>query len=229
MSMPSRPPLASRVAFALAAAAPTLASAGVLATLPATSASAHDYLLSSTPAAGSTISQPIASVSLTFNDLVLDFNKDGSSAIVQVTGPDSGTSHFETGCAAIASRTITAPVELGASGEYTITWRMVSADGHPVSDRITFHYLAPAGSTPAPGIATGTACAAANSSLDSSAADPAASPAASSTSTPGDSGTGLIIAGGVAVVVLALAAVVWILVAARRRDARAPRGEDPAE
>lgn len=212
--MPARPRFFSRMATVLAATGLTLAAAGVLAAIPAPSASAHDYLVSSSPAAGSTISESIAAVSLTFNDLVLNFNKDGSSAIVQVTGPDADTRHFETGCATISSRTITAPVRLGASGEYTITWRMVSADGHPVSDRITFNYLAPATSTPAPGILTGTACAAANSALDPTHA----SPTDSGSTTASDTGSALIIGGGITVVVLAVAAAAWIVLAARRRD-----------
>jgi len=219
--MPARPRVFTRMASALAAAALTLAAAGVLAALPAQSASAHDYLVSSSPAAGSTISEPIASVSLTFNDLVLDFNKDGSSAIVQVTGPDADSRHFETGCAAISSRTITAPVALGASGEYAITWRMVSADGHPVSDRITFDYLASATSTPAPGIAAGTACAAANATLNSSGVGAGARDSQSGSAAPGDAGTGLLLGGGITVVVLALGSVAWIVLAARRRDRHA--------
>jgi hypothetical protein len=224
MSMPARSRLVTRAATAIAAAALTLLAAGVLAAIPGQSASAHDYLVSSSPAAGSTISEPIASVSLSFNDLVLDFNKDGSSAIVQVTGPDADTRHFETGCAAISSRTITAPVALGASGQYTITWRMVSADGHPVSNQITFNYLAPATSTPAPGLPAGTACAAADSALDSTAA----SPADSGVATPEDP-TGLIIGVGVTVVVLALGAVAWIALAARRRDRRAADDDGPSD
>ncbi|MDF2442865.1 MAG: copper resistance protein, partial [Subtercola sp.] len=89
-----------------------LAAAG-LALLPAGSASAHDFLISSSPAAGSTVTAPPSSVSLTFNDLVLDLSGDGSSSIVEVTGPDASTTHFETGCASILGRTVSVPVALG--------------------------------------------------------------------------------------------------------------------
>jgi methionine-rich copper-binding protein CopC len=197
--MPARPRFLTRMATAIAATALTLAAAGVLATIQASSASAHDYLVSSSPAAGSTLSAPIDSVSMTFNDLVVDFSHDGTSAIVQVTGPDADTRHFETGCTTISGRTITAPVALGASGEYTITWRVASADGHPATGHLTFDYLAPATSLPASGIAAATSCAAAGS-------------------TPGNSGTGPVMGGDVTATVIALTAVAWVVLAAFRRE-----------
>ncbi|WP_414172829.1 copper resistance CopC family protein [Clavibacter tessellarius] len=94
-------------------------------------------------------------VTLTFNDVILDLGAPGGdaggssaaaggSSIVQVTGPDGQGTHFETGCAVNAGRAVTVPVALGGSGEYTVTWRVVSADGHPVSDSIAFTYQAPA-------------------------------------------------------------------------------------
>jgi methionine-rich copper-binding protein CopC len=197
--MPARPRFLTRMATAIAATALTLAAAGVLATIQASSASAHDYLVSSSPAAGSTLSAPIDSVSMTFNDLVVDFSHDGTSAIVQVTGPDADTRQFETGCATIAGRTITAPVMLGASGRYTVTWRVASADGHPASGHITFNYLAPANSVPALGLADGTSCAAASSAA-------------------GNSGIGQVLGGDTTVMIIALGAVVWVVLAALRRD-----------
>ncbi|MDQ1579417.1 MAG: copper resistance protein, partial [Microbacteriaceae bacterium] len=72
-------PLAARwfaaVAFAVTAAALSLA--------PAASASAHDFLIGSSPAANSVQATPLSEVTLTFNDIVL--NIGGSSSIVQVT------------------------------------------------------------------------------------------------------------------------------------------------
>ncbi|HEY5223170.1 MAG TPA: copper resistance protein CopC, partial [Microbacteriaceae bacterium] len=84
-----------------------------LALAPAASASAHDYLVDSTPKAGSVQTTPLKTVSLTFDDIVLDLSGNGSSALLQVTGPDGANTHFETGCPTIAGRVVSAPVALG--------------------------------------------------------------------------------------------------------------------
>jgi methionine-rich copper-binding protein CopC len=205
-------------------------------------ASAHDYLVSSSPAAGSTIDAPPSEVTLTFNDVILDLGTPGGaggdastgsgsvaggSSIVQVTGPDAQGTHFETGCATNSGRTVSVPVALGGSGQYTVTWRVVSADGHPVSDSIAFTYQAPAGATAAAGTADGPGCAAAEEGAAGSGA--AASGGSGSTST--DSGTasgqetgvtpylGVIVGVGIGIVVLAAAAVVLIVVTGRRKPA----------
>ncbi|GGF13184.1 copper resistance CopC family protein [Subtercola lobariae] len=121
--------------------------AGVLALVPVTSASAHDFLVDSTPAVNSTITEPLSTVSLTFNDLVLDLSGDGASAVLEVTGPDGASTHYETGCPTILGRTVTAPVTLGAPGKYQVSWQIVSSDGHPVSNAIDFTYAPAAGAS----------------------------------------------------------------------------------
>jgi hypothetical protein len=68
---------------------------------------------------------------------------------------------------------VTAPVALGPSGRYTVTWRVVSADGHPVADRFAFTLDRPAGSAPAGGSASGPCCGSGTS------AGPGAAPASS--------------------------------------------------
>ena len=199
-------------------------------------ASAHDYLVSSSPAAGSTIDAPPAEVTLTFNDVILDLGTPGGdassgsasaaggSSIVQVTGPDAQGTHFETGCATNSGRTVSVPVALGGSGQYTVTWRVVSADGHPVSDSIAFTYQAPAGATAAAGTPDGPGCAAAE---EGAAGSGATSDGSGSSST--DPGTaagqeqgiapylGVIVGVGIGIVVLAAAAVVLIVVTGRRK------------
>lgn len=192
-----------------------VALAALLAVIPATAADAHDYLVQSTPSAGSTQSTPLESASLTFNDRVLDLAGDGSSSLVQVT--DAANRHYETGCPAIADRTVTAPVALGAPGPYTVRWQIVSADGHTVSGTIPFTYQPPAGTTAAPGSAGPPACAAgaaAASGRSTSAATSTPAPAASAAS---DSGSiGLVIGIGVGIVVLALIGVLVVVLTGRR-------------
>ncbi|MBP2457292.1 methionine-rich copper-binding protein CopC [Clavibacter michiganensis] len=215
-------------------------------------ASAHDYLVSSSPAAGSTIDQPPSEVTLTFNDVILDLGTSGGdastgsasaaggSSIVQVTGPDAQGTHFETGCATNAGRTVSVPVALGGSGQYTVTWRVVSADGHPVSDSIAFTYQAPAGAPAAAGTPDGPGCAAAEEGAAGSGATSSGGSGSSST----DPGTaagqeegiapylGVIVGVGIGIVVLAAAAVVLIVVTGRRKPAGPPAtgdGDAPRE
>jgi copper resistance protein C len=193
----------------------------VLVLFPADSASAHDYLVESTPAADSVQTETLAQVSLTFNDRVLDLTGDGSSALLQVT--DSANRHFETGCATIQDRTVTAPVALGAAGTYTVEWQIVSADGHTVSNAISFRYEPPADATPAPGSASRPTCGSASAGQASTAV-----PSSEPTGEADSSGLGLVVGIAVAIVVLALVGVVLVVVSSRRRGTRAPRDEDAA-
>ena len=119
-----------------------------VAVLPVASASAHDYIVSTDPAADATVTTALETVSLTFNDRVLDY---GGNNLVTVTGPDAATRHFETGCASVADTVVSVPVALGGAGRYTVTYQIVSADGHSVSDSFAFTYQPPAGTTEATG------------------------------------------------------------------------------
>lgn len=112
---------------------------------------AHDYLVGSNPKADASVTAAPSRITLTFNDIVL--NKPARPQIT-VKGPDGR--YYETGCGAVTDREISTPVALGPSGKYTVTWRIVSADGHPVSDSLSFRYAGKA--TAATGIAAPKAC-----------------------------------------------------------------------
>jgi methionine-rich copper-binding protein CopC len=228
------------------------------------SASAHNYLVSSSPAAGSTVDAPPSEVTLTFNDVILDLAAAGGaggdagagsspaaggSSVVQVTGPDGQGTHYETGCATDAGRSVSVPVALGGSGEYRVTWRVVSADGHPVSDSIAFTYQAPAGAAASAGTPDGPSCAAAaQGGAASSGGQAGSTEQGSSAADPGTAAgqeqgvapyLGVIVGVGIGIVVLAAAAVVLIVVTGRRKPAgsattdgtdaaRGPDGGPPA-
>ena len=209
------------VAAALGASALALA----LALLPAAGANAHDYLISSSPAANSTQTAPLTKVTLTFDDVVLDLAHNGSSALLQVTGPDGAKRHFETGCPTIAGRQVSTAVALGAAGTYTVTWQIVSADGHTVSDSIAFTYQPPAGTTAAAGTTNRPACGHATSG-SSQATGAASSDASGRTTSASDSGSlDIVITIAVIIVGLAVIGVVIVLVTARRRPPRAPEDD----
>ena len=104
---------------------------GVVLLLAAQAASAHAELVSTTPQDGATLEEPPAEVVLTFNEPVqlLDdsmrlFPGDGSPVALE---------------AHVSSTEVIAPVpgELG-DGSYALSYRVVSADGHPISGALTF-------------------------------------------------------------------------------------------
>lgn len=100
----------------------------------ATAASAHDSLVSSSPAEGDSVSS-LSEVTLDFSANLL--GTDGGNLVI-VVGPDGR--HYESECAALAGPTLTTMVALGAPGDYQVEWRAVSSDGHPVSGIIPFTY-----------------------------------------------------------------------------------------
>ncbi|WP_243742274.1 copper resistance CopC family protein [Actinorugispora endophytica] len=98
----------------------------------APAAQAHNTLISSSPEDGATLDAVPDEVVLTFN---ADVN-DGGNGIV-VTGPD-GADHAEGEVELDGPEASIAIAPLTEAGEYTIDYRIVSADGHPLSDTLTF-------------------------------------------------------------------------------------------
>jgi copper resistance protein C len=112
---------------------------------------AHNVLVGSDPKDGTQLDVGPSSVSLTF-DLPI---QNGDFNVITVTGP-SGT-RWEGGAAKVDSNVISAPVRpLGAAGQYTIGYRILSADGHPVSGAVKFTLTKAGNGTPiTPSAATG--------------------------------------------------------------------------
>ncbi|HEV7976844.1 copper resistance CopC family protein [Amycolatopsis sp.] len=130
--------------------------------LTAPAASAHSVLESSSPAKDSSIATAPAEVVLQFNEPL-----DTGFTELAVLGPD-GTSHWEGGAPVITGPKLSAPLKpLGQAGKYTVHYRIVSTDGHPVSGSLTFTLTSP-------GPATATSVPAAPTPPNSPAADTAA-------------------------------------------------------
>lgn len=124
-------------------------------------AQAHDSLESSNPADGSTVSALPAKIDLTFDRTPIAIN-----SIVRVkdaTGTDQADGPVQ-----IVDNQVSQPVKPGApNGKYTVVWRVVSSDGHPIEGTFTFTAGGPttaAASAPAAGDAP-TAAADAGSGL----------------------------------------------------------------
>lgn len=168
--------------------------------LAAQPASAHDSLLSAAPGDGETVTS--------LQEIVLTYSGDPigqqGANLVELRGPDGR--YYETACPALAGPDVTTPVTPGPAGTYTVIWRIVSSDGHPVSGEYTFDYAPPAGATATPGAAS------------PGASSPACAPAGAATPAPaapsdGGGAAGLWLGigiGGAAVVVVAVVA--WLLV-----------------
>ena len=100
-------------------------------------ASAHATLIGSDPADGATLSTAPTTVTLTFDDSLENFEP-----VVSVTGPDG--SQFQAGEATIDGATLSSRVlPLTAPGTYTIAYRVVSDDGHPVEGQVRFDLAVP--------------------------------------------------------------------------------------
>jgi methionine-rich copper-binding protein CopC len=120
--------------------------------LPGSPAYAHTKLIGSTPAAKSTVSKPVANVTLTFSGLV---KKAGTTVVV--SGPDKVS--YSAGAATAVDRTVTQPVDPLPLGVITVRWRTVSSDGHPIEGSFTFTNKAAPPATPSPTPAPTTAAA----------------------------------------------------------------------
>lgn len=111
----------------------------------ASPAFAHNSLTSSNPANEAVLDAGPAEVVLTFDQPVQE--GEGLNSIA-VTGPDG--EQWQGGAAKVDSNVVSAPVrELGPSGKYTIGYRVLSADGHPVSGELTFELTKAGNGTPA--------------------------------------------------------------------------------
>ncbi len=136
--------------FARGVAVLALAGVGLLGL--ATPAFAHNSLTGSNPVNEASLDVGPQTVELTFDQPVQE--GDGLNSVA-VTGPDG--SHWEGGPAKVDSNVVSAPVrELGPKGTYTIGYRIVSADGHPVSGELTFTLTTAGNGTPAKDDPSGT-------------------------------------------------------------------------
>ncbi|MEI8104492.1 MAG: copper resistance protein CopC [Actinomycetes bacterium] len=97
-------------------------------------ATAHAYLVRTTPSASGTVDQPPRAVTLTFDEAV-----EPRFALISVTDAaghqqTSGSLHR----AATNPNTLVVPLQRVSEGWYLVYWRAISADGHPVRGFFTF-------------------------------------------------------------------------------------------
>ena len=119
-------------------------------------ASAHNYLVASTPADGSTITELPAAFSVTTNESLLDLSGTGTGFAIEVT--DAAGAYYGDGCVSIVDATLSSGASLGAAGDYRMLWQLVSADGHTVSGELGFTWAPAPGAELAQGSATPPNC-----------------------------------------------------------------------
>lgn len=108
----------------------------LVAVLWAAPASAHAVLVGTDPRDGASFATAPHRITLTFNENI------GTPAFIAVRAPD-GT-RVDTSKAAAVDHTISATVaDVDKRGRYAVSFRVVSADGHPVEG--TFHYAVTSG------------------------------------------------------------------------------------
>jgi methionine-rich copper-binding protein CopC len=130
VARPSTASVRGRVPGALAAALlVAISAAGAVIAAPA--AQAHNVVVDTSPAEDGSVRTAPEEVELVFNEKVL-----GLGTSVQVVGPD-GDAHA--GKASIVDQTVTQPLRTDVpAGTYTVTWRVTSADGHPIDGEFSY-------------------------------------------------------------------------------------------
>lgn len=122
----------SAARHALAVLACALGAVGILLGPGMPTASAHDALVATSPAPDAAAPSAPVAVTLEFSRAVEAFG-----AQVHVTGPDGGV--VSQGAAEVRDATAVQPLAADApAGRYTVTWRVTSSDGHPLSGEFAF-------------------------------------------------------------------------------------------
>lgn len=104
--------------------------AALLFSVPA--ASAHDAAESTSPANGSTVATVPDTVSITFNNRPLPLGS-------QIAVNDGQGRNWADGAVDIVDSTVSQKLRPGApAGAYTVVWRVVSSDSHPIEGIFSF-------------------------------------------------------------------------------------------
>lgn len=192
--------------------------AGVFATLAlvaggALTASAHNDVVSTTPADGDTVTSSPVEIKIETSDQLLDISGDASGFAIVVQ--DATGLYYSDGCVSVNETSLVGSADLGEAGDYQVTYQFVSADGHTTSDSFGFRF-APAGDhTPAPGKATAPVCGEAEDgteAISEEAGQPLISPAPTGGDTPATPEPGIItVAIAAVLVVLSIVLLVWMV------------------
>lgn len=179
------------------------------------SASAHASLVSSSPEDGAVLDAPPTELVFTFSEPLLpDFVR------FIATAPDGQTGDLIIAGVDGPAATITWPAG-AAAGDWSVSYRVVSQDGHPIEGGITFSYAAPAPTASPTTASPTTAAPSPEPTAEPTTASPTPTPTVSPTVSPAaDTGTGAgtsiwVIVSLVAIAIFAIGIIVLVV---RRRS-----------
>lgn len=96
---------------------------------------AHDEVVSTLPADGSTVESGVVELGIEFGEDILV--TDGNQGLDIVVTDAKGVAQ-QIGCLGPEGKSLTARVAIAKAGDYKVTWRSVSSDGHPNEGSYTF-------------------------------------------------------------------------------------------
>ncbi|MFF1385652.1 copper resistance protein CopC [Arthrobacter sp. NPDC058288] len=172
--------------------------------LGASPAQAHDALTSTSPAKDETITANPGKVTLTLSKAPLDAAALKTS-VIKVTAPDGHVA--SSGEVTVDGIVISTAADIDHPGKYTVDWRAVSSDGHPIEGTYSFTYA-----ESGPAAAATTTPTATQSPETSAVTSPAAAQPAAETASDN---SGLLVAAGI--VILGLIGVIAYLIARRNK------------
>ena len=135
----------------------------------ASPAIAHDQLVDAYPQEGETVEAGIIDIRLRFSDDVLAIGEGNEILVIGPAGENSGLQNNS--CAFTDGDLVYTKVDLDSPGEYTVTWRVVSGDGHPITGIQRFS-VENTSAHISNGIVPGTECSSAIESLEDSQTQP---------------------------------------------------------
>jgi copper transport protein len=116
--------------------------------LPASPASAHAALVRTSPVQGSVVQQAPFEIVVTFSEQVSPVKNK-----IHVVGPDG--KNIDTGEPTVTKTELHIPVRTDAPrGTYLVSYRVISADSHPIGAGFTYSFGAPSATAPKPTDAT---------------------------------------------------------------------------
>ncbi len=110
---------------------------------------AHNFLVSSNPSAGETLTALPSRFIITTNEGLLDLSGHGAGFAFDIE--DSHHEYYGDGCVTVDGPSMSIAPVIGAAGKYTVIWQIVSADGHIVSNEYDFTWAPKGQFTPAVG------------------------------------------------------------------------------
>jgi methionine-rich copper-binding protein CopC len=115
----------------------------------ASPAFAHNFLVSSTPAIGQTLTRLPSRFIITTNEGLLDLSGHGAGFAFDIE--DAAHRFYGDGCVDVNGPSMSIAPAIGAAGKYRVIWQIVSADGHIVSNSYAFTWAPKGTFTPSVG------------------------------------------------------------------------------